>query len=119
MPSFASVPWLALVAGLVAVAGVGAAHSFDRKADAMTIEDLTHDVATAFNERYGDLYYRNPIDGKYLPIPPLSAGEFRLVEETDAIVRLIREPLVGMTVRAEFTKADGAIVFHKLEFAFE
>lgn len=119
MLSFANMPWLAAAAALIALASVGAAHSFERKADDMKIEDIKEDVAAAFNQRYGELFYQNPIDGQFLPIPTVTPDEFRLVNETSDTWHLLREPLVGMTVRATVLKDGSAIVFEKPEFAYE
>jgi len=85
----------------------------------MTEDEIKRDVAAAFNHRFGALFYQNPIDKKFFPVPALEPGDLRVTGETDEAIELIHEPLVGMTVRARMLKPSGAIVFDKPEFAYE
>lgn len=85
----------------------------------MTEDTMKQRVADAFNSRFGELYYRNPLDGQYFPIPALEPGEFRVTSEEDGRTQLVREPLVGMTVRATVDAQSGLIAFEAPSFAYE
>ena len=108
-----------LVATLAAIPIVGVSLAQQRLDLPMTEAQMSRNVANAFNERFGALYARNPLSGDYEPVATVAADEFSLVADDTHFARFVRNPLVGMTVRATVDKTSGLIAFAAPEFAYE
>lgn len=84
-----------------------------------TAEAAQEEVARQFNLIFTPLQIRNPLDQNYYPISPLTAAEFKVVEEDDHTWTLLRENLSGPRVRAKIGKMTGLVQFEPLELTVE
>ncbi len=85
----------------------------------MTEEQLQSLVAERYKAVFGALYFRNPIDRAYVPMPAIPAENFKVTGQTETAWNVAHDPLVGAIVRASVSKADGLVQFDMIDFAVE
>lgn len=85
----------------------------------LTKEGMPAHVAKTFAHVYGNLYFRNPLDGTYHPFPELPADSFSVVGEKDDAWIVSHEPLSGPTVFATVDKQSGRVSFDRIVVSTE
>ncbi len=85
----------------------------------MMEEQLKSRVAERYKTIFGVLYFRNPIDHAYVPMPAIPAEDFKVTGQTETAWNVAHDPLVGAIVRASVSKADGLVQFDMIDFAVE
>ncbi|MBL8259676.1 MAG: hypothetical protein JNM60_07715 [Candidatus Competibacteraceae bacterium] len=85
----------------------------------MTEEQLKSRVAERYRAAFGKLYFQNPVDRAYVPMPAISAKDLKVTGETETAWTVTHDPLVGVIVRATVSKTAGLVQFDTVEMAVE
>ena len=85
----------------------------------MTEEQLKSKVAERYRAVFGTLYFQNPVDRAYVPMPAISAEDLKVTGETETAWTVVHDPLVGVIVRATVSKTAGLVQFDAVEMAVE
>ncbi|MBK8898913.1 MAG: hypothetical protein IPP10_10480 [Candidatus Competibacteraceae bacterium] len=108
-----------LGAALVFLATLPTQSHAETKMAEMTEAQLKARVADRYKALFAALYFQNPVDHAYAPMPAVSAEDFKVTGETDAVWTVAHDPLVGVIVRASVSKATGLVQFDTVDIAVE
>jgi len=96
------------------------AETTEETAMAETTEaQLKSQVAERYQTVFGKLYFQNPLDRSYVPMPAIPAQDFKVTGETETVWTVAHDPLVGVIVRASVSKASGLVQFDAVDIAVE
>lgn len=85
----------------------------------LTEKQLKERVAERYQAVFGKLFFKNPVDQAYVPMPALPAQDLKVIGQTDTVWQVAHDPLVGVIVRASVSKATGLVQFDNVDVAVE
>ena len=95
------------------------AYAEELKMTELTEKQLKERVAERYQAVFGKLFFKNPVDQAYVPMPALPAQDLKVTGQTDTVWQVTHDPLVGVIVRASVSKTTGLVQFDNVDIAVE